>query len=322
MLRLIPRAPGKISVQDLRARLANEDFTVTVRTIQRDLHELSSTFPLTVDERDKPFGWSWQRDAPNFDLPGLAVPEALMLSLAEQHLVNHLPPAILDALRPAFQSAERTLANAQGKGTARSWLDKVRSVLPTQPLLPPVVNPASQRAVYEALMHDQQLTLTYLKRGSTTPVVYEAVHPLGVVQRGQLIYLVCLFGDYNDQRLLAMHRITDAEALYQAARKPVDFSIDRYIESGAFGFGSGEEVRLHARFTRKAGEHLLETKIREEQVLDELPDGRLELIATVPNTSELHWWLLGFGDGVEVIEPLALRQQIKETVSSMGLLYG
>src|SRR4051812_37838185 len=50
MLRLIPRAPGKITVQDIHSRLASEDFDVTIRTIQRDLHELSQTFPLTVDE--------------------------------------------------------------------------------------------------------------------------------------------------------------------------------------------------------------------------------------------------------------------------------
>lgn len=322
MLRLIPRAPGKITVQDIHARLASEDFDVTVRTIQRDLVELSQAFPLTVDERDKPFGWSWQKDAPSFDLPGIAVPEALMLSLAEQHLMNHLPPAILDTLRPSFKSAERTLAHAQGKASARSWLNKVRSVLPTQPLLAPEFDTTSQRTVYEALMHDRQLKLTYHKRGAVQPVVYASVHPLSVVQRGQLIYLVCLFGSYDDLRLLAMHRIVCAEALYEPSRRPDGFCIDAYIRTGALGFGSGENITLHATFTRKAGEHLLETRIRPEQTLTELPDGRLHLVATVPNTKELQWWLLGFGDGVEVVEPVSLRQQMKETVSRMSAMYG
>lgn len=322
MLRLIPRAPGKITVQDIHSRLASEDFDVTVRTIQRDLVELSQAFPLTVDERDKPFGWSWQKEAPSFDLPGVAVPEALMLTLAEQHLVNHLPPAILDTLRPSFKSAERTLANAQPKSNARSWLNKVRSVMPTQPLLAPEVDTTSQRVVYEALMHDRQLKLTYHKRGAPQPVVYESVHPLGVVQRGQLIYLICLFANYDDLRLLAMHRIVLAESLYEPARKPAGFCIDAYIQTGALGFGSGESITLHARFTRKAGEHLLETRIKQEQTLNELPDGGLQLIATVPNTKELHWWLLGFGDGVEVVEPISLRQQMKETISRMRSLYG
>jgi predicted DNA-binding transcriptional regulator YafY len=322
MLRLIPRAPGKITVQDIHSRLASEDFDVTVRTIQRDLHELAQAFPLTVDERDRPFGWSWQKDAQSFDLPGIAVPEALMLSLAEQHLVNHLPPAILDTLRPSFRSAERTLAHAQGKASTRSWLGKVRSVMPTQPLIAPEVDSASQRTVYEALMHDRQLKLTYQKRGAPQPVVYESVHPLGVVQRGQLIYLVCVFADYDDLRLLAMHRIVCAESLYEAARKPAGFCIDAYIQSGALGFGSGENITLCATFTRKAGEHLLESRIRPEQAMAELPDGRLQLTATVPNTKELHWWLLGFGDSVEVIEPASLREQMKQTISRMGSLYG
>lgn len=63
MLRMIPRAPSKVSVKDLCDQLRDADFVVTERTVQRDLVELSSVFPLAVDDRAKPFGWSWQRDA-------------------------------------------------------------------------------------------------------------------------------------------------------------------------------------------------------------------------------------------------------------------
>lgn len=56
MLRAIPRAPRGIMVQALAARLADQDFSVTARTIQRDLVELSQVFPLQVDEGSKPFG--------------------------------------------------------------------------------------------------------------------------------------------------------------------------------------------------------------------------------------------------------------------------
>lgn len=81
MLRLMPRYPHKITVQDVRRHLEGEGFEITERSIQRDLNELSCSFPLCCDSREKPYGWSWQKDAESFDLPGLTIPEALTLSM-------------------------------------------------------------------------------------------------------------------------------------------------------------------------------------------------------------------------------------------------
>lgn len=64
MLRHIPKQPQKIDVNTLRERLAEQGVDVSVRTIQRNLIELSEVFPLTTDERCKPFGWSLLADAP------------------------------------------------------------------------------------------------------------------------------------------------------------------------------------------------------------------------------------------------------------------
>lgn len=321
MLRLVPRAPRKITVQEICEHLAAEEFIVTTRTVQRDLNELSAVFPLTVDDSEKPFGWSWQQDAANFDLPGLAVPEALTLKLVEQHLRNQLPPAAIDALQPHFKSADKALSMANGPANSKAWLGKVRTVAPVQPLLPPLMNQECQRTVYDALMHDCQLKLAYRKRDATMPTIYESVHPLAVVQRGQLIYLACMFADYDDVRTLALHRIVSAEKLYEPARRLPGFSIDKFIASGEMGVVTGEPITLKTIFKRKAGEHLYETRICNKQTLVELEDGSLELTATVPETMELLWWLLGFGDGVEVIEPPHLRAQLKKITANMASLY-
>ena len=64
MLRYIPRYPAKITATQLKAKLDSEDFNVTKRTVERDLMDLSRAFPLTLDDRSKPYGWSWQKDAP------------------------------------------------------------------------------------------------------------------------------------------------------------------------------------------------------------------------------------------------------------------
>ncbi len=322
MLRMVPRAPLKVSARELCERLCAAGFEVVKRTVERDLKELSDVFPIVVDSRDKPYGWSWLREASSFDLPGLTLPEALTLTLVEQHLRHHLPPNAVDALRPHFQSAARTLSAVDDAAPPRAWLDKVRSVPPQQPLLPPRMDDECQRIVYMALMQDRQLRLHYRKRDADAPTVYPAVHPLAVVQRGGLVYLVCTFGSYDDVRTIALHRLQQAEALYEPARRQPGFDVDAYIASGQFGVIAGAPIVLRAAFTRAAGEHLFETPLSADQVL--VPDaaGGLQLAATVPHTRALVWWLLGFGDGVVVQEPAQLREELAGVARRMAAAYG
>lgn len=321
MLRMVPRAPTRISSRELCDRLAELDFSVDLRTVQRDLKELAGVFPIALDDRNRPYGWSWLRDASSFDLPGMTLPEALTLTMVEQHLRHQLPPSAIEALGPHFRSAARTLSAIGNTGAARAWLDKVRSIPPQQPLLPPRMDEACQRTVYLALMQDRQLRLHYRKRDADAATVYPAVHPLAVVQRGGLIYLVCMFAEFDDVRTLALHRVQQAEVLYEPARRKPGFDIDAFIASGQFGIITGGPIRLRALFSKAAGEHLFETPLSADQSLALTPEGQLQLEATVPHTRALLWWLLGFGDGVVVQEPAALRDELAGIATRMAAAY-
>jgi predicted DNA-binding transcriptional regulator YafY len=43
--------------------------------------------------------------------------------------------------------------------------------------------------------------------------------------------------------------------------------------------------------------------------------------ATVQDSAELHWWLLGFGELVEVLAPAALREEFRARAVAMAALY-
>lgn len=320
MLRQIPRYPQKITASELHRNLREEKFDVTKRTVERDLLSLSGLFPLGVDDRIKPYGWSWLKDAPLFSLPGLSPTEALTLAMVEQHLNTLLPSSTLEQLQPYFNAAKQQLNFTPKIGAAHSWLNKVRTVPPAQPLLPPGINPAVQQVVYEALLTDQQLSIEYLKRGQKEAVEYR-IHPLAAIQRGHITYLCCRFGDYEDLRTLAIHRIQAAKILDEKSNVPDDFSIDTVIASGKFGFGAGELITLEAIFYNGAGDHLFETPIAAGQSLTGLEDGTVKLVARVPGTPQLGWWILGLGEGVEVIQPESLRNQIAASIDKMQARY-
>ena len=52
------------------------------------------------------------------------------------------------------------------------------------------------------------------------------IHPIALVLRNQVIYLVCVFAGFDDIRQLAMQRIHSAEILEQLVAKPAGFALD------------------------------------------------------------------------------------------------
>jgi predicted DNA-binding transcriptional regulator YafY len=320
MLRLIPRLPFKITANQLFDKLQAESFVTTKRTVERDLMTLSKSFPIISDERDKPYGWSWSKDGAVFDLPGISNTEALTFKLVEQHLKPILPASTLAQLQAYFLTADKKLTSLSSHSTAHTWLDKVRVIQPSQTLLPPDINEEAQRVISEGLLQDMQVRVTYQKRGKDKSDEY-VVHPLGLVERGQLIYLVCTFSNYQDVRILALHRMLSAELHDEPSQRPVEFSLDAYITSGAFGFGGEETITLEAIFMNPAGDHLYETPLSTDQVLEPQANGLLKVTATVVNTEQLRWWLLGFGGRVEVLGPSQLREAIAQSVQSAADIY-
>jgi len=57
------------------------------------------------------------------------------------------------------------------------------------------------------------------------------------------------------------------------------------------------------------------------QQIVELPDGRVEVKARVADSLQLRWWLLGFADGVEVVLPTSLRQELRDRLRGALALY-
>ena len=299
MLRLIPRHPRRIDTGRLRSELQKQGYEITLRTIQRDLNNLSAVLPLVCDQ-SKPQGWWWQADADLFEIPGIDPQTALVFKMAEQHLGQVLPKSTLNALRPWFKAAGGVLQNQiEGTGT---WLDKVRIIPRGQPLLPPVVDPDVQATVVQAVFESKRLAISYKPHDASEPKEYE-VNPIALVQRDHLLYIVCTLWDYQNSVLLVMHRIRSATILERSSCSPVGFDLDDYIHQGGLGYRIGPPIQIEAVIARSVALILLETPLSMDQTLEELSDASCRLRATVADTKELRNWLRGFGNLVRVDIP-------------------
>ncbi len=320
MLKRVPQQPRQITARELTELLAAEGFEVSKRTIERDLLSLAEIFPLTSNDRSRPYGWSWLKNAESFTIPSMSPLQALTLELAKDHLAGLLPASLLQTLAPYFKCAEGVLSSGDGVKKLASWRKKVAIVPSNQPLIPPHYPEEIIEAVHSALLSEQQLDISYTSREQNEAKNYP-VHPLGIVQRGAVTYLVATFYDYTDIRMLAIHRIQAATVSELPAITPENFDLGVYIRQGALGFDESGEIKLKLRFTEPAIEHLLETPLcLDQQVIADQP-GWMCLLATVPDTAQLRWWLLGFGDQVEVLEPLSLRDEFAKMSSSLHDIY-
>jgi len=321
LLRLVPRSPQKADVSQLLSGLQDAGYSITRRQLQRDLNTLSSVFPLEADERTIPYGWSWSRDAPAFDLPAMDGPTALMVKLVQHFIPQLLPPNLADHLRPYFHRADVVL-ESHAAPTLGHWLDRVRVVPREMPLLAPSVDPAVARVVYQALLDGRRFTAEYASRSSPSPEPKSFdVSPLGLVARGNLLYLVCTLWDYTDIRQLAVHRIRSAASTDAPVTPPPDFDLDKYIAEGEFHYPVGPDIKLEARFVRGAAAHLYETPLSQDQVITDLNADEVMVTATVRDTEQLHWWLLGFGANVQVLAPLELRAEIQNELETAAARY-
>ena len=315
ILQLIPREPRSISAADLHVRLKDMGFGCSRRTVERDLNQLESFgFGLTCDDTAVPNLWYWYKDA-GLNLPAMTVSDALLLTMVRDYLAPILPPTVTAVLEPQFKTAQDLLESTSKTNPMATWRDKVVSIPAMQRLIAPELAHGVVDEVANALIHQRKLSVIYRSR-STGKQSELTLNPLGLVQRGQVFYLVATSGEYPDLRLYALHRINNARTLPESITVvdgfgPAAFDLHDYVAKGFADFGRGEEVVLELLASPGVTEHLHECRLSLGQVIEpvatntreetDATNGWSRIRATVQDTQQLHWWLRGLGDGVKVV---------------------
>lgn len=292
-----------MGTRELQEQLQREGIDISLRTIQRDLNQISQRFPIESN-KTVPQGWRWRADAPIQSLPHMTSSQAVTFMMVEEHLKHLLPPSLLEEMHPWFDLARRSLSN---QNNVRQWINRVRIVPANQPLIPPIVDRQAQQSIYEGLLQDKQLECVYQSRISSAEKTY-ILNPLALVQKGSIIYLVCTRHDKTDIQTFALHRFKTAEVLSSRALHPVGFDIDNYIDSGALGFRVDfnrpvENIHLRITLNEKDAQFFEESQLSRDQIITKTADGLAIVSAHVPFTSQLVWWLRSFGNKIQYLEP-------------------
>ena len=317
LLKLLPSSNVCKSAKELVQELQEAGYEISKRQVERDLLDLQEFFGLECDDDSMPYKWRWSFDRPS-DFPAITLAEALSLVVVEETLKPLLPISVQRTLQPKFLQAHAQLTVMAKKSSTARWVNKVKTVPASLSLLPPVISDQILELIQTALLRDEQIQATY--QGMSDKAVELRLHPLGLVTKGAVVYLVATAKDYSDIRTYAIHRFKKAERTFEKLKALNGFSLERYIQEGALQFGDVAKFELTGSINDDLARLLTETPLSVDQVI-KAKDDQWHLKATVLDSWQLRWWILSQGNRIKVLKPLAFAKEIATTLRAAADQY-
>ncbi len=122
---------------------------------------------------------------------------------------------------------------------------------------------------------------------------------------------------HRSTRTFNVGRIRKLEPTDTTYKVPQNFSIDRYLRNAWHLIPeSGPDHRVRIRFRPQVAQNVAEVSWHKTQETEFESDGSLDFRVTVSGLGEIAWWVLGYGDQAEVIEPPELREMIAKRMAT------
>jgi len=138
---------------------------------------------------------------------------------------------------------------------------------------------------------------------------------------GHASYVVAYCHYAGAIRIFRIGRIESIRTTDETYTIPADFDANKYF-GPAWGVSVEGEVKTVRLWFDKGVARLVEETIwHPSQVLKRQKDGSLIMTLEVMDTIELFRWILGWGQDVEVLEPLEIRKAVMETAEGVREMY-
>lgn len=302
----------------MTAHALSEELGVSIRTMYRDLDALSAAGAPIYADRGPGGGWnllksyrssfSWFTET---ELRLLFTPTQThpMDDLFEQNAPQMLWLKLFSALPDAQRRYTEEVQQRLFLDTERWWNHRE-----TVPFL---------QILHNAVWTQQQVQISY--RRSNDTVVTRLIHPLGLVSKGYIWYVVGATEQVT--RVYRVSRIQHCLPTEEHFERPVNFDLARFWKEWQRDFLQTFSPVVVTLQTNREGIRLLVKVLGEEiQQLVERAEplwkgetGELQLPFESQDTALRI--LLGLGTAIEVISPPELRKQFQKVAFSITSLY-
>ena len=286
------------------------------RTIFRDLESLRAAgVPLAYD-----------REAGRFSIPSafflpptnFTADEALsLLALAGEMGRNRSLPFY----EPVYSAALKLESNLPGP-----LRQEVRRSLRSIKIRMNQVGHLSGKAdVYHALVSAiEKRRVVELQYDSLTEweSITTKLRPYQLVFSRRSWYVIGRSSLHREVRIFNLSRVISLVTLREQFRIPKSFELDQYLGNAWHLIPSpGRDSHVRVRFKSLVARNVAEVIWHKTQQTKFLPDGSLDFRVTVSGLNEIAWWILGYGDQAEVLQPARLRRLIAQRAQNVAAMY-
>lgn len=301
-----------IKVPELMERLG-----ASRASVYRDLEFLRDFMCAPLESSDK--GYYYDRNqSEKFELPGIWMnADELNALLAVQAMLSQSQSmGLSDIFKPLSRKLDEILT-ASAAGKTKPAVERLR-VLPHQTRL---TDDVVFRTVASAVLSRRQLSFTYSAR-STMERTAREVSPQLLTYYRDSWYLDAWDVKRKGMRRFSVDRITNPKVLDAAATEVAEGVLEQHAASG-YGIFSGKPNQVATLvFSKRAAEWVSDQFWHKDQQQRTLPDGRFELKLPYSSDHELLQDILSYGDDVEVVSPVSLREQAKIKLQLALTAYG
>ena len=288
-----------------------EELGCVRRTVYRDLDALMyAGFPVTSEKRD---GKVYYRFLETFQMGQVPfTPDELLALAFSEDLLKPLEGTVFhDSIQAALAKVRAGLGPELTNYLAR--LGDGFRVLP---------GPHKRYAAYRetirtlngGVLEHHTLEMRY-RTGRTGEESTRRVDPYKVWYHGGALYVIGHDHRSKEIRTFSVDRIRALEDTRDEFDIEAGFDFDAYTAS-SFGVVAEPAVPIRIRFTADWTSYVSEREWHASQSTTALPDGGLELAMQVGGSQELANWILSFGGGAEVLEPSALREEVRASLKA------
>jgi predicted DNA-binding transcriptional regulator YafY len=297
-------------------KLADE-LEVSSKTVQRDIDFMRYRLGLPIEYDQLHFGFYYTEPVSSFPNIEISEGELVALYVGQKALAQYKGTSFEVPLSTAF----RKITDGLRDTISVTWSD-LDSAISFRSAGRTVADVHLFEQLSHAVFKQIEVRFEY-KKPDVTRYENRRVQPyhLGCVEN--LWYLFAFDLDRGQLRTFALPRIRNVRVSKTRFRRPIDFSIGRFLEQ-SFGVFTMPTKRKHAiriAFDAFAASRVQERQWHPSQKIKQLRDGGIELSLTLGNLEEIERWILSWGNHAQVLAPAELRERITKTVSTLADTY-
>jgi proteasome accessory factor B len=294
-----------------------EELEVSSKTVQRDIDFMRYRLGLPIEYDQLHFGFYYTEPVSSFPNIEISEGELVALYIGQKALAQYKGTSFEAPLATAF----RKITDGLRDPISVTWGD-LDSAVSFRSAGRTVADVHLFEELSHAVFKQLEIQFEYKKPG-TARYEQRCVQPyhLGCVEN--LWYLFALDLDRGEIRTFALPRIREVRVSKVRFRRPLDFSIGKFLgESfGVFAKPTKTKYAVRIAFDAFAAPRIQERQWHPSQKVKQLRDGGAELSMTLGNLEEIERWILSWGSHAEVLEPAELKQRIAKTILALANTY-